>query len=430
MEVPNAMKDRYTLTRRQLLKRAALYTPIAYAALGHRSPAYGADIVAANASQAAVQAAVNAASDGGRVLIPNGSATWTGGIATAKQIIIRAQNYTPAPGGTGTRTVTITNNSSQPLIHMTSGNSSHCGVGGIRFNEGTGGANHVRFSGSGSKVPLLFDCYFQVKQRNGSATDVSVCAWLSQGGVAWNCVWSSQGFSGGSVSPVGTDGACILIHSPRAWSTPSTMGSLDLGGVVNWYIEDSTMLLTGQGPDTDDNGRVVVRHCNLDGAWGLTHGFTSLFGGRHFEYYDNIFSVTNGNRNMAGRYFWCRAGTGIFTNNVVNNASNPSEWGNPVQLDIGDNTSPGSYPMARQPGFGASGRDPIYIWNQSGARGYTFSFQGSWGNIVQLNRDIFVNSGPKPGYSKFTYPHPLRSAVEDGSPPSAPPAAPTGLTIG
>ena len=98
---------------------------------------------------------------------------------------------------------------------------------------------------------------------------------------------------------------------------------------------------------------------------------------------------------MSGRYFWCRAGHGLFTNNAVENAFDPSDYGNPDQLNIGDNTSPGSYPMPRQPGGGHSGSayvsDPIYIWNNSGPRAYEWGYNdqpGGWQNIVKL--------GPRP----------------------------------
>lgn len=74
-----------------------------------------------------------------------------------------------------------------------------------------------------------------------------------------------------------------------------------------------------------------------------------------------------------------------------------------------------------QPGWGHNGTtfivDPIYIWNQTGDFPYAWSFQGSpgdWSTVVQLNRDIFVNNGAKPGYTKYTYPHPARAVVEGG----------------
>ena len=383
-----------------------------------------ATISAASCSLTAVQAAVNAAADGDKVVIPSGSCAWAGGISTTKQIRIEAQNYTPTPRGTMTRSVTITNNStSAPLFQFTTGNAFHVGLAGIRFNEGSGNQNHVRFQGSGSKVPLVNDCAFEVRNRFGNNPDISAIAVLSQGGVFWNSyIVGVGGGVGGQCCP---EGGAILINSPRAWNTPSTMGALDTNGTVNVYFEDSTFKDFGAGPDVDDNGRYVMRHSLMDGAWGVTHGFTSKFGGRHVEYYNNTFQVTTANRNIAGRYFWFRAGTGVFTDNVVN--SQNLGYGTPVMVDIGDNTSPKPYPQARQPGFGHNGStdvsDPIYIWNQTGNAGYAWGVSNGWDSNVRLNRDIFVNSGAKPGYSKYTYPHPLRGGSGSGSPPVSPPAA-------
>lgn len=387
----------------------------------------GATRTAASASLADVQAAVAAASDGDTVLIPNGSATWTGGISTTKQIIIRAQNYTPTPAGTAgtattSRNVTIQNNSSVPLFQFTSGNSYHVGLGGIRFNEGTGGNNHVRFVGNGAKVPFLFDSYFQCKQRNGSATSVSIICWLAAGGVAWNIYVSGEGFPGGAGGS-GPDGASIYVQSShRAWETASTIGSLDITGTVNLYIEDSTFYNVGQCPDIEDQARVVMRHCLFDGAWGLTHGFTGIWGGRHWEVYDSTYTVTDRNRAIASRYFWCRAGTGVFTDCVVNDHVDFGEWGHSKLLDVGDNTSPsGGWLMPRQPGCGHDGTayvsDPIYIWNNTGSRAYSWGINtsaGAWDIYVQEGRDIYVNNGAKPAYAKFAYPHPLRQQIQGG----------------
>ena len=100
---------------------------------------------------------------------------------------------------------------------------------------------------------------------------------------------------------------------------------------------------------------------------------------------------------------------------MVSNSSFPSEYGNVDQTDIGDNTSPNAYPQPRQPGWGHNGSahviDPIYIWNQSGSRAYTWRVSNGWQSNVQQGREIFVNSGAKPGYSKYIYPHPFREAV-------------------
>jgi hypothetical protein len=191
------------------------------------------------------------------------------------------------------------------------------------------------------------------------------------------------------------------------------MGTLDTNGNINVYFEDSTFVNTAGG-DIDEGARVVMRHSTFDGSVWITHGFTSLWGGRHWESYNNTYSVTSPLRNV-GRYFWVRAGHGVFTDNVVNNHVAPQNYGSTSLFQIGDNTSPGSYPMPRQPGWGHDGTthvsDPIYSWNNTGARANAWGYQnqpGGWQNIVVQGRDVFVNAGAKPGYQKYTYPHPLR----------------------
>ena len=384
------------------------------------------DRIAANATQAAVQTAVNAAVDGDRVLIPDGSATWTSGISTTKQIIIRAQNYTPTPAGcTGSpnytprsgassRNVTITNNSASALFNFTTGSSYHCGVGGIRFNDSGNDGAVISATGSGSKPLLIFDNYIAYDNRNWPQEHFLELQNLV-GGVMWNCV-----MAGTLLSPPG-DGA-FLIKSSRGWTTDSTMGSADTSGIVNFYCEDCTFTNAGICPDIDDNGRYVARYCDYNGSWAETHGFTSLTGGRHWEFYHNRFRQTTAQRNLAGRYFWARAGTGVFTENRVDQQVDPGYYGTNILLDIGDNTTPTSNPQNRQPGWGwstASGNmhDPMYIWSQTGAQAYTWSVESAWtANIVE-GSEIIVNAGAKPGYAQYTYPHPLRSVVEGGASP-------------
>lgn len=395
---------------------------------------YAATQRAASCSTSAVQAAVNAANNGDTVLIPDGSCSWTSGISTNKQIWIRAENYTPTKGGSASRNVIITNNASVPLFSFTTGDIFHAALSGIRINEGSGGNNAVEVRGSGSKVFLLSDMFFEVKSRYGSSTEVAVIDWSAQGGVIWNTRFIGLGTGG--VAGVGADGASLVIKGqPRVWNTSSTMGTLDTNGNVNLYVEDCSCLNMSQFPDADDHARAVWRYNTLDGCWGLTHGFTSTWGGRHAEYYNNTFSVTSTARNHQGRNFWIRAGTALFTDNVVNNAAAPGEYGAPSLFEIGDNTSPGTYPMSRQPGWGHNGTssvsDPIYSWNNTGAQQGSWSYNsqpGGWQNIVVSGRDVFVNAGAKPGYSKYTYPHPMRSALAPPTPDGIAPTAPSSLS--
>lgn len=377
-------------------------------------------VVAASASQADVQAAVNAATAGQRVLIPNGSATWTTGVNVgSKNILIRAQNYTPTSGGTLTRNVTITNNNTGgPLFSFTSGNTYHCGLAGIRFNEGTGNTPYVHMSGSGSKVPLLWDIGCQTRARFGSTEATSVIVWLARGGVCWNSMFDGSAFPD-SGSDVGNaiSGGCWHLKSPnRVWTTASTLGTLDTNGDVNVYIEDCTWRNTASN-DADDHTRVVVRYCTLDGSPWITHGFTSSWGGRFIEFYNNTFSVLSGPRNMAGRYVWFRAGHGVFTDNVVNQASDLS-YGSinffvcAIESGTLNMTWDGSsWPKPRQVGCGHNGTsyvsDPIYFWSNTGARATAISGTSDTPG-VQIGRDLITSGAAKPGYTKYAYPHPLR----------------------
>lgn len=379
---------------------------------------------AASASLAHVQTAVDASSDGDTVTIPNGSATWSGGITTTKQIIIRALNYTATPAGmvgagATTRNVTLANSSSSaPLFSFTTGNSYHCGVAGIAFTmNGSSTKAHVLIAGSGTKIGLVQDCYFSHVTRFSPSQGAIV--WTALGGLMWNCYADAPGATAASGGP-GTDGAGFLINSPRSFSTASTMGMLDSTGLVNVYIEDCTFVNLGQWPDSDKAGRVVVRYSRLNGTWGVTHGFTSGAGnmGRHIEYYNNRFETTDtSGRNMAARYVWVRGGTALLTDNTAVMAANTSQYagGSVDQLTVGDNTNPGSYPQAGQPGWGHNGStdvlDPMYVWNQSGNEAYSFHFDGNagWDGIVLQNREYYLNNGAKPGYVKYTYPHPLRA---------------------
>jgi hypothetical protein len=404
--------------------------------------ANAADIVASSCTTADVQTAVNAAVDGDRVLIPNGSCSWTSGISTTKQIIIQAQNYTPTPGGTMTRNVTITNNAgTTPLFSLTSGNSYHVGFVGIRFNDGSGTGNYLRFSGSGTKVPLLADCSFEYEIRYGDNPTNAMIAWLSSGGVIWNTWWASK-----RTSPSQVGGSTMFMDHPRAWNTASTMGQLDTNGIINVYVENSTGIDIDAIFDVDQGARLVVRNNYFDGTWFLTHGFTSgLWGaGRHVEIYDNTFrsTRTDETRNLSGRYFWLRAGTMLATGNDVAGPVRTQDYGSTIQiLNIGDNTSPSGSDAPMQPGWGHDGtnnvRDPMYVWGNTGAMGSAVGFNNQSGNwqavtIVatspgQVDGELFVNLGAKPGWSRYTYPHPARAAIENTTPDTTPPTTPTNL---
>lgn len=384
-------------------------------------------VTADSASLTDVQAAVDAASDGQRVLIPNGDVTWAGGISTTKQILIRAQNYTPTAAGTegaGTmsRNVTIASSTTSPLFTFTTGNTYHVGVAGIRFDAGAD-HNYLSFSGSGTKVPLLSDCSFEWPLDNGNNPGDAFVAWLCLGGVMWNCYWESTRTNPDDIGALG-----VFLDSPRSWETASTMGTLDTDGNINVYVEDSTSVDNDAIFDVDKASRLVVRNCFFEGSWFLTHGFTSgvYEGGRAVEIYDNQFQSTTTDpnaRNLAGRYFWLRAGTVLITGNNFDGPVDTEAYGPTLNcLQIGDNTAPSGNDGPMQPGWGHNGstdvRDPMYVWSNTGDMGSSVGFNtssGNWDTVTNVatepeeaDGELFVDLGAKPGWTRYTYPHPLR----------------------
>jgi hypothetical protein len=420
------------------------------------------DRQALSASETDVEAKIAEAAtvNGDTILIPNGSATWNHPLNTqGKRLIIRAQNITSVsrPTPSTTRNVVITYTGTTGFaIDMTSGNDFHVGVGGIKFlpptlsgqSGGSGIWGYIHFTGSGTKPPLVFDCWFVANERQAvTSAEASFLSVDSLGGVIWDCLFDgSQVAPGGA--PGGGDGvtgAGFHLSSPRGYTTASTMGTADSGGLTNLYVEDCNFLIWGQA-DVDNNGRLVFRRSTLNGCSWQTHGFTSSHGGRHVELYDNDFLNNHDPRNFR-RYFWLRAGTVLITGNTASNQN--TGFGVPIILDMGDNTNPISgYPANRttagnetaQPGFGWDGSqvrtDAVYVWNNTGGAAQSVSNAqgpngGEWVNHIVLNRDYFVSGVPgtaKPAtlgspvaWVRFAWPHPLRSVITGGSPDTTPP---------
>lgn len=409
--------------------------------------ARAATISAASASLTAVQAAVDSASNGDTITIPNGSATWNAPLNIgSKRLIIRALNYTATarPGTSTVRNVVITyTGTTGHAITMTTGNDFHVGVGGIKFlppvpggqgGSATGIWGYVKFQGSGNKPPLMFDCHIVGNDReNVSSGEASFLSIDSLGGVVWNTLFDgTQVPDGTSVAGIGMGGAGIHLFGARTWATASTMGTLDTNGLVNVYFEDCNWQTWGQ-TDADNSARIVCRYSIMNGTSWQTHGFSSGTGGRHCELYNNTLVNTVNERNFS-RYFWLRAGTALFTGNSVSN--NNTGFGTPILFQAGDDEAPsGSYPINTAIGQGHNGTsyvgDPVYIWNNTGGSAQAWSVTSNWASQFQLNRDIFVSGVPgtakpstagSPGaWAPFTYPHPLRTVIEtttDTSPPT------------
>jgi hypothetical protein len=371
-------------------------------------------VYAASASQADVQAAIDAATPGQTIVIPAGNVTWTSGVTVNKRVTISGSNFNPTSLGRSNQSVVITNAASVPLFTMTTGNDYHTGLVGLKLLEGTRTSNHIHMTGTGSRVGFINDCYIDQIEHFSEvgAEGIASIWWNATGGI-----WCNSQFVNSNRNVDALGGATICLRSPHSWETPSTMGDLDANGNINLYIEDCTIFNVQNWLDMDDNTRVVGRHCLIDGSSCTHHGLTSSWGARHSEWYDNHFTVTTLALNMAARYLWVRGGTTLLTDNVVDNCPDPSTYGNVAMLIIGDHSDDfGSYPINRQPGWGHNGTSnasaPIYAWNNTGTRGSTLGWISAyWETICAPGRDVLLDTGAKPGWVKYAYPHPLRSEL-------------------
>jgi hypothetical protein len=422
-------------------------------------------ITAASCASTAVQAAINSAARGDTVVIPNGSCTWTSGVTiSGKGIIVHGQSQAG---------VVITDNVATYGITLTEDTSFHTQI------------SNMTVTGSGVFIWVL---PFSTPTDTGQAVlihdlvahDTAVIRLEANRGVIYSNTVTGSNSLGDNIEFVQCKSPSGLTTS---WTTASTMGTTDTTGQSNSYIEDNTFTDVLQAViDVDDNCRTVIRHNTFNNSAMASHGAdTSFYGNRHAEIYDNTFIFTDhspdcvATRNIPYFIFW-RGGTGLLTNNtgLVNMSSNC--WGSKPALVMtlenlgrdagadacwGLNTTNGAnYHAPRQPGFGrvtGTGTDglgrtndsityvgdsePFYIWNQNltpsltnyDDNGTSFnscvvthpgSVPDTVNHYLVSGRD-FINDGTaKPGWTRYTYPHPLRSGSGSGAP-----AAPSNLHL-
>ncbi len=406
---------------------------------------------AASCASTDVQAAINSAAGGDTVVVPNGSCTWTSSVTIAgKGITLQGQS---AAG------VTITNNATYALV-VTEDTTRHTDISQMTVAGPTTGASyfihllpHASPNDDGKAV-LVHGLI--IHDTAGIRAEVNR-------GVFYSNTMSGLNSIGFNLEFV----QCKPLGLTTSWTTRSTMGTADTTGESNLYIEDNTFTKVLQSTiDVDDNCRSVIRHNTFDNSALGSHGAdTSSVGNRHFELYDNTFIFTNfgdcnGSQTANIPFFWyLRGGTGVITDNVGMVNMTSCAWGtkpalNMVVMNLGRNAGPnacwsagttggGRYPAPRQVGRGyvtGTGTDglgrkndaftyvgdsePLYIWNQSFTPAISdyvppdCANPDTTSNYLKAGRDYIVGVA-KPGYTKYTYPHPLRGATA-GSPPGVP----------
>ena len=402
--------------------------------------ASAATLGATSCAQSAVQAVVNVALTGDTVIVPDGSCTWTSGVTiSGKGIHLKGQTK----GG-----VNITHSAgNNPLVSINTFSARSTEVSNITFLPGTGGsgsseAEYIEVDGSG-RPALIHDNYFRTVEFR-----IGCMRWAAVGGVIWNNVFES-------LQAEGSSGGCLQLKAENlvsSWTTVSTMGTADLNGTANVYIENNTFRkVILQAIDVDDNMRVVIRYNTFDNSGFVYHGAdTSPSGARHVEVYNNkfMFTLTGSGYNFPLNINWwtyVRGGTGVFADNEMPDIQS-QKWGTKSKIlltlqNLRRKAGPYPcwkvYPAPHQVGQSHNGAtsvtDPMYIWNNTGSTSaapgvddYDTDECGSGmraADFIKAGRDYVVGTA-KPGYAKYTYPHPLTT----GTPVVVPPV-PTGLAV-
>jgi hypothetical protein len=404
-----------------------------------------------NGTQADVQAACSAAPDNGTVtvVIPNGTYNWSGTLSITHSLNL---------AGASSNGVVIQNaNATSLMISATSSAKGNINIYWLNIvqvvnNGGSSGRGQLACDRTepSSYTVLVHDCTFN------TTTYFTYAIWVRANGVIfWNDNFPATG--AGPTNLTGISFTCDKYRFTSSWNTPDSYGTKDATGLMNSYVENCSFANgSSYACDFDDNSRVVWRYNTMQDALCGTHGQdTSPYGVRQIEIYDNTFNMTAGNIYNNNCWVTVRGGSGVIFNNAMQDI--PGKTG--IQLNVYSINRKGSipcqtaYPAARQTGQGWSASstakygnpvvpqdgigavtEGVYIWGNTGAEttdpNYVSLDQFSpdecgngqlVSNYLIEGRDYFVGTA-KPGYTPYTYPHPLhaRFALSGGNPPPAP----------
>ncbi|MBN1181080.1 MAG: hypothetical protein JXB49_02255 [Bacteroidales bacterium] len=371
-------------------------------------------IMAASTSLEDVQVAVDSAESGYTVQIPEGSSTWYGTL-----VVPDGRRITLL--GSGEETTIISSDSTTPGIIINLNNSGSR-VTNIGFQLSNDNGCGIRVGGNDWRVD---HCLFENPTEN---TIEGVIAWGTveeddcPTGVIDHCVFNDV-----RVIVVGYAG----LMANKIWSEP-----LGLGTNNAMFVEDCefNFIKFGNAVDANYGGRYVFRHNVVNDAYIEAHSLQGTHRAtRSYEIYGN--TINQVERGMWAPFF-LRGGTGVVFDNIITGSwfSGPS-----IIVDnrrsfeaLGDgglcdgtspwdgNELPNGYPARDQIGrstdewlwidenpYPPQEFDPLYQWNNyhNGA-GIDVYVHNNCDIHIRENRDYYNNT-EKPGYSPYTYPHPL-----------------------
>jgi hypothetical protein len=371
--------------------------------------------------QSVVQAAVNTCVDGDTVLLPEGNATWTtlssgapsvSVIGKAITIIGAGIDKTVITGATGTAWLDV------PIL-IDNAKNGLARLSGMTF-KGTSPDFGVIYI---DRTPTfrIDNCKFQDIGKRGITARSSL-------GVIDHC--SFLGAINGGINVIGaSDGG------DAKWKEPLSLGSSNAVYVEDCIFDFGHSANDG-AIDCYAGGSYVFRHNTVVNMEMGSHGLDSVANTRStfsVEIYDNTYTADM----SVFRAIYLRGGTGVVFNNTFSSnyqialqVANyrtclPYSWGLCDGANPLDGNQPGmqGYPCRDQIGRATNQTlQPFYEWNNTkngtnvNVSVYIHSGCSNPSPLdhIKENRDYY-NDTPRPGYTPYTYPHPL-AAVSSAQP--------------
>ena len=359
-----------------------------------------ATIYANSCSNSDVQNAIDSATNGDTVILPAScSATWNSGVTipNSKGITIDGKEATIARGSLSDWL---------PLVRISPNASTSVRVTRINFTDSKSSQGYfiVVSGGTESSAKFRIDhCTFTgLQMLRHIGINAPVYGLIDHNTLTWS-------------------GNNEVIHN-EAYGAASTSGwanDVVPGSANALYIEDNTFtnqvsgnpayFWGGSAVQGYYGARTVIRYNTMNMAQIDMHGTAGMIGARWWEIYENTFNVVqNGNQS---EYMLIRAGSGVIFNNHKTGYAN--QGAGVIRLVEEDSEYPALYQIGRGKNQALA---PAYVWGNDAA----ISVRSGSSN-VQVNRDYYLST--KPGYSPYTYPHPMVS----GTP--APLSPPTNLRV-
>jgi len=391
-----------------------------------------ATIPAATCSQVAVQAAVEMAQEGDIVTVPAGACVWQDPVTFATSLTVQ---------GAGIDLTIITDDTAAatwaqaPLWITCAGK--HIRITGFTFRDYDKQDSFGIINLRGNDNTFRFD--------HLKFDDINVRSIMIAGnsyGVIDHCEFLQPGGQGVWIGDSRGD-----PHGSTSWSEPMSYGTADAV-----FIEDSTFVWGGSSDgavDCTDGARYVFRHNTVAGIMAGNHGMDSRPRScMQMEIYDNTFAAPTHSVFLA---IQSRGGSAVVFDNTITGAYNlgigitnyrsccyagaactPSPAPPHGDCDgtnpLDGNTEPietfKGWPCKDQIGRGTlQSSQPLYEWNNTkDGADVDVTVYNNWtgcdgvdplpevADHVQADRDYF-NDTPRPGYTPYTYPHPLTTLV-------------------